>query len=209
MAGLVIPWILSRSTFVLWRLAPPFPYHFPPLPRLDMINFVVVGRKWYLLSVLLIYEMLVQGVIWWNFLGVKVMFGPRRIPSDWKVPMVLMKWSKLSSIVVDIAERNLWHYKWRSHILKHCKFNVSSHHQVLSTVCSSHIELLHSEYNTQFRIQNTEHRGRKREGKKIKIVFYSVLFSEAILLGSCRFSHHHLISWFIVLQRASSTCSCY
>ena len=43
----------------------------------------------------------------------------------------------------------------------------------------------------------------KREGKKIKIVFYSVLFSEAILLGSCRFSHHHLISWFIVPQSAS------
>ena len=32
MAGLVMPWMLSRSTF-LWRLAPPLPSPLPPLPR--------------------------------------------------------------------------------------------------------------------------------------------------------------------------------
>ena len=36
-AGLVIPWMLSRKTF-RWRLAPPFPRPFPPLPRPDMLN---------------------------------------------------------------------------------------------------------------------------------------------------------------------------
>ena len=36
-AGLVIPWMLSRST-LRWRLAPPFPNPFPPLPRPDILN---------------------------------------------------------------------------------------------------------------------------------------------------------------------------
>lgn len=31
MAGLVMPWMLSRRIF-RWRLAPPFPRPFPPLP---------------------------------------------------------------------------------------------------------------------------------------------------------------------------------
>ena len=33
---LVMPWMLSRRTF-RWRLAPPFPSPFPPLPRPDML----------------------------------------------------------------------------------------------------------------------------------------------------------------------------
>lgn len=32
MAGLVMPWMLSRRIF-LWRLAPPLPNPFPPFPR--------------------------------------------------------------------------------------------------------------------------------------------------------------------------------
>src|ERR1041384_673728 len=36
MAGLVMPWMLSRNTF-LCRLAPPFPRPFPPLPRPVMV----------------------------------------------------------------------------------------------------------------------------------------------------------------------------
>uniref|UniRef100_A0A8R7UYR0 Uncharacterized protein n=1 Tax=Triticum urartu TaxID=4572 RepID=A0A8R7UYR0_TRIUA len=34
-AGLVMPWMLSRSTF-RWRLAPPLPSPLPPLPRPDI-----------------------------------------------------------------------------------------------------------------------------------------------------------------------------
>ena len=34
-AGLVMPWMLSRNTF-LWRLAPPLPRPLPPLPRPDI-----------------------------------------------------------------------------------------------------------------------------------------------------------------------------
>ena len=37
MAGLVIPWMLSRRTF-LCRLAPPLPRPFPPLPRPVMMS---------------------------------------------------------------------------------------------------------------------------------------------------------------------------
>ncbi|CAJ0917756.1 unnamed protein product [Ranitomeya imitator] len=37
MAGLVMPWMLSRRTF-LCRLAPPFPRPFPPLPRPDIFQ---------------------------------------------------------------------------------------------------------------------------------------------------------------------------
>src|SRR5690242_14809456 len=36
MAGLVMPWMLSRST-LRWRLAPPLPRPLPPLPRPDML----------------------------------------------------------------------------------------------------------------------------------------------------------------------------
>ena len=36
-AGLVMPWMLSLSTF-RWRLAPPFPSPLPPLPLPDMTN---------------------------------------------------------------------------------------------------------------------------------------------------------------------------
>jgi len=41
MAGLVIPWMLSRNTF-LWRLAPPLPSPLPPFPRPVMVVVVVV-----------------------------------------------------------------------------------------------------------------------------------------------------------------------
>lgn len=34
MAGLVMPWMLSRRIF-RWRLAPPFPRPFPPLPPVE------------------------------------------------------------------------------------------------------------------------------------------------------------------------------
>uniref|UniRef100_A0A0E0ECW0 Uncharacterized protein n=1 Tax=Oryza meridionalis TaxID=40149 RepID=A0A0E0ECW0_9ORYZ len=34
-AGFVIPWMLSRSTF-RWRFAPPLPSPFPPFPRPDI-----------------------------------------------------------------------------------------------------------------------------------------------------------------------------
>ena len=37
MAGLVMPWMLSRST-LRWRLAPPLPRPFPPLPRPDIVT---------------------------------------------------------------------------------------------------------------------------------------------------------------------------
>ena len=37
MAGLVIPWMLSRRIF-LWRLAPPFPSPLPPFPRPDIMR---------------------------------------------------------------------------------------------------------------------------------------------------------------------------
>ena len=36
-AGLVIPWMLSRKIF-RWRLAPPFPSPLPPLPRPDIVS---------------------------------------------------------------------------------------------------------------------------------------------------------------------------
>uniref|UniRef100_A0A8R7ULR6 Uncharacterized protein n=1 Tax=Triticum urartu TaxID=4572 RepID=A0A8R7ULR6_TRIUA len=36
-AGLVMPWMLSRSTF-RWRLAPPLPSPLPPLPRPDIFS---------------------------------------------------------------------------------------------------------------------------------------------------------------------------
>uniref|UniRef100_J3MLV4 Uncharacterized protein n=1 Tax=Oryza brachyantha TaxID=4533 RepID=J3MLV4_ORYBR len=36
-AGLVIPWMLSRSTF-LCRFAPPLPSPFPPFPRPDILE---------------------------------------------------------------------------------------------------------------------------------------------------------------------------
>ncbi|KAG5301541.1 hypothetical protein I7I48_01590 [Histoplasma ohiense] len=35
-AGLVIPWMLSRR-ILRWRLAPPFPRPLPPLPRPVML----------------------------------------------------------------------------------------------------------------------------------------------------------------------------
>jgi hypothetical protein len=46
MAGLVIPWILSRRT-LRWRLAPPFPSPFPPFPRPDimMLLSVFMGER--------------------------------------------------------------------------------------------------------------------------------------------------------------------
>ena len=46
-AGLVIPWMLSRSTF-LCLLAPPFPRPLPPFPRPVMIGFVCIlwRSKW-------------------------------------------------------------------------------------------------------------------------------------------------------------------
>uniref|UniRef100_A0A8R7PJ07 Uncharacterized protein n=1 Tax=Triticum urartu TaxID=4572 RepID=A0A8R7PJ07_TRIUA len=41
-AGLVMPWMLSRRTFRC-RLAPPFPSPLPPLPRPDIVaGFVFV-----------------------------------------------------------------------------------------------------------------------------------------------------------------------
>ncbi len=39
-AGLVIPWMLSRSTF-LWRLTPHFPRPLPPLPHPDIVTDTV------------------------------------------------------------------------------------------------------------------------------------------------------------------------
>lgn len=59
-AGLVIPWILSRNTF-RWRLAPPFPNPLPPFPLPDMIFSVTNSafekkermRKSQLLSVII------------------------------------------------------------------------------------------------------------------------------------------------------------
>uniref|UniRef100_A0A8R7P5I8 Uncharacterized protein n=1 Tax=Triticum urartu TaxID=4572 RepID=A0A8R7P5I8_TRIUA len=53
-AGLVMPWMLSRSTF-RWRLAPPLPSPLPPLPRPDMADDLELradveseGRWWLL-----------------------------------------------------------------------------------------------------------------------------------------------------------------
>eukprot|EP00955_Chlamydomonas_euryale_P105431 365637-Chlamydomonas_euryale.AAC.4 len=43
-AGLVMPWMLSRST-LRWRLAPPLPRPLPPLPRPDMAAGVGGGGK--------------------------------------------------------------------------------------------------------------------------------------------------------------------
>jgi hypothetical protein len=37
MAGLVMPWMLSRKT-LRWRLAPPLPRPLPPLPRPDIVE---------------------------------------------------------------------------------------------------------------------------------------------------------------------------
>ena len=45
MAGLVMPWMLSLNT-LRWRLAPPFPSPFPPLPRPVML----IGYQWMMLS---------------------------------------------------------------------------------------------------------------------------------------------------------------
>uniref|UniRef100_A0A8R7RFF8 Uncharacterized protein n=1 Tax=Triticum urartu TaxID=4572 RepID=A0A8R7RFF8_TRIUA len=42
-AGLVMPWMLSRSTF-RWRLAPPLPSPLPPLPRPDMADGLSLVR---------------------------------------------------------------------------------------------------------------------------------------------------------------------
>lgn len=39
MAGLVIPWMLSRKIF-LWRLAPPLPRPLPPLPPMHLVSTV-------------------------------------------------------------------------------------------------------------------------------------------------------------------------
>ncbi|KAI4970665.1 hypothetical protein ZWY2020_001579 [Hordeum vulgare] len=44
MAGLVMPWMLSRSTF-RWRFAPPLPRPFPPLPRPDIVDASSLSRE--------------------------------------------------------------------------------------------------------------------------------------------------------------------
>ena len=50
-AGLVIPWMLSLSTF-LWRLAPPLPSPLPPLPRPDILYTIWVWYWYYNMMIL-------------------------------------------------------------------------------------------------------------------------------------------------------------
>ena len=44
MAGLVIPWMLSRRIF-RWRLAPPLPRPFPPFPPVKWVSMMHKGRR--------------------------------------------------------------------------------------------------------------------------------------------------------------------